>query len=180
MKKPPRDGTMIIAEFKNNPTHLAAIWNPVDSKWAAAVPNAEPYHGVWNDWYFENESFSEEELVEWWPIEEPSKEFEKQIDRYFSEITDEQLRLDLEVAGYEFYKQVNIQILDECEENKIKPCPFCGTEPGIGIHNPKVDGKYQYQIRCESGNCPMDYVGGHGFATKEDVITAWNKRKENE
>jgi len=75
---------------------------------------------------------------------------------------------------------VNIQILDECEENKIKPCPFCGTEPGIGIHNPKVDGKYQYQIRCESGNCPMDYVGGHGFATKEDVITAWNKRKENE
>jgi len=58
----------------------------------------------------------------------------------------------------------------------IKPCPFCGTEPEIGTHNPKVDGKYQYQIGCASGNCPMDYVGGHGFTTEEEAIAAWNKR----
>jgi len=40
------------------------------------------------------------------------KELNERIDKYFSEISDEQLRLDLEKASYKIYKNVKIQILD--------------------------------------------------------------------
>ena len=62
---PPKDGTMIIAQFKNYPTPLAAMWNGAGQGWTAAVPHVELYQGIWNDWYFENEQFAEEELESW-------------------------------------------------------------------------------------------------------------------
>ena len=65
MPEPPRDGTIIIAEFKSYPTPLAACWNGCDKKWVAAVPNVEPVNGIWNDWYFENESFEDADIVGW-------------------------------------------------------------------------------------------------------------------
>jgi len=61
---------------------------------------------------------------------------------------------------------------------ELKNCPFCGSEPELGIHNPKINGEYQVQIGCVSGNCPMNHVGGHGFATEKEAITAWNTRTD--
>jgi len=31
---------------------------------------------------------------------------------------------------------------------RMKPCPFCGGMPTITEHVPKINGKYQWQIRC--------------------------------
>ena len=59
---------------------------------------------------------------------------------------------------------------------KLKLCPFCGQEPELSFHGPKIDGKYQYGIECVTGNCPMDYVGGHSFISENDAIKAWNTR----
>jgi len=39
-------------------------------------------------------------------MEKTFLELSERIDKYFSEISDEQLQLDLEEAGYEFYKNV--------------------------------------------------------------------------
>ena len=45
-------------------------------------------------------------------------ELEKKIDKYFSNLTDEQLQSDLEKAGYEFYKNIDIPIFSS--EEKLK------------------------------------------------------------
>lgn len=66
----PKDGTLIIAKFRNYPTPLAAMWNGHDQEWVAASPQVEPVNGVWNDWYFENERFKHEELTAWANIDE--------------------------------------------------------------------------------------------------------------
>jgi len=42
------------------------------------------------------------------------KKLTKKIDRYFSETSDDQLRVDVEKAGYEFYRNINIQIFSDC------------------------------------------------------------------
>lgn len=67
--KPPKDGTVFIAQFRNYPISLATMWNGASEEWITATPHVEPYKGIWNDWYFENESFSEEELESWMPMQ---------------------------------------------------------------------------------------------------------------
>ena len=61
----PKDGTMFIGQFKNYPVPLATMWNGASQEWIAAVPHCEPYLGKWNDFYFENENFTEEEMESW-------------------------------------------------------------------------------------------------------------------
>lgn len=63
--KAPKDGTKIIANFRNHNVIVVACWNGADKDWVAAVPNVEPYNGVWNDWYFENEHFADVDLIGW-------------------------------------------------------------------------------------------------------------------
>jgi hypothetical protein len=47
-------------------------------------------------------------------MEKKFQELSERIDAYFSETSDERLRLDLEKAGYEFYKHINMQIFNDC------------------------------------------------------------------
>lgn len=68
--KAPKDGTMIIARFKNYPTPLADCWNGIECDWVAAVPHIEPfflppYIGKFGDWYFESEHFQDSDLESW-------------------------------------------------------------------------------------------------------------------
>lgn len=56
---------MILAAFEHYPSPLAAMYNECNGNWVAAVPQVEPFEGVWNDWYFENETFEDSELVKW-------------------------------------------------------------------------------------------------------------------
>ena len=59
---------------------------------------------------------------------------------------------------------------------ELKNCPFCGSEPELGLHGPLVDGEPRIAIWCVSGKCPMDDVGGNNFDTEEAAIKAWNTR----
>ena len=63
MKTPPKDGTMILAKFRGEPTPLAAMWNSAEQEWAVAVP--------YKNAFFETEGYSETELESWKPIGEP-------------------------------------------------------------------------------------------------------------
>ena len=56
-----------------------------------------------------------------------------------------------------------------------KPCPFCGSEPIVAEHAPKVNGEYQWMIACENPHCNFN-PSAHGFVSSEYVIKAWNTR----
>ena len=64
MKTPPKDKT-IIATFEGYPWETIAIWNPVDNKWVYVTSQCGMVNGEWNDWYFENETADEDELISW-------------------------------------------------------------------------------------------------------------------
>jgi hypothetical protein len=64
-------------------------------------------------------------------------------------------------------------------EQKLKPCPFCGSNK-IRICVGTIDNgvpcdmdKPYYQVRCCSCGCVVD---NYDNRTKEDVIKAWTKR----
>jgi len=63
---------------------------------------------------------------------------------------------------------------------ELKNCPFCGSEPELGLHGPLVDGEPRIAIWCVSGKCPMDDVGGNNFDTEDAAIKAWNTRADTE
>jgi len=64
-KQAPKDGTMILAMFNCYPTPVSAVWSGCDENWACAVPNVGPVEGIWDDWYFETERFSDDDLHCW-------------------------------------------------------------------------------------------------------------------
>ena len=56
--------------------------------------------------------------------------------------------------------------------DKIKPCPFCGSKAEIISFN------YEYgtvTIGCTNEDC--DITMGKGFFTDEEAIEHWNRRK---
>jgi len=65
MKTPPKDGTMILAQFKGYPAPLAAMWNGTNKEWVVAVPEVGAYNGVWEDTFFETEGYPDEEMEAW-------------------------------------------------------------------------------------------------------------------
>ena len=58
---------------------------------------------------------------------------------------------------------------------ELKNCPFCGREPTITEHMPKIHGEPQWQIGCEEDFCLIS-PGAYGFGSKEQAIKAWNSR----
>lgn len=71
----PKDGTQILAAFKNHPGVVMAVWNGANKEWCAATPQVGSYLGVFNDWYFENEYFKPDDLEVWGEIM-PRKSYE--------------------------------------------------------------------------------------------------------
>lgn len=57
------------------------------------------------------------------------------------------------------------------QENKLLPCPFCGTKPPA-LHIETIE--YGWLIHGCSGYCPAS--GGASGYTKEEAIARWNKR----
>ena len=81
---------------------------------------------------------------------------------------------------------------DDCEGNTTKQfcpkrnpkgtskpinCPFCGLEPTVSEHAPKVDGNAQWMITCENSHCNFN-PSAHGFVSSDYAIKAWNTRAE--
>jgi hypothetical protein len=63
----PKDGTTIIADFGWHQPSLA-IWNDIDHKWAAVSLNAQEMPDDKIDYWFENESFTMDDLEYWMPL----------------------------------------------------------------------------------------------------------------
>lgn len=62
---------------------------------------------------------------------------------------------------------------------KLKPCPFCGSEPEGPEKQTIGDGyshqnQYNYWIECINVNCSALIEGD----TEKEVITAWNTRHD--
>ena len=64
-------------------------------------------------------------------------------------------------------------------ENTLKPCPFCGGKVTLEEFDDEA-----YMITC--GNCHSATSfgivfedGTAGDATKEETVTAWNRRADN-
>lgn len=67
------------------------------------------------------------------------------------------------------------------QQDKLKPCPFCGGKAELVM----CDNGEIPQIRCSSClalmgwhcGCTSALKGQLNFDTKEEAITAWNRRK---
>jgi len=64
----PKDQT-IIADM-GLPWPVEATWCGADSRWVYANVQVGLFHGVYNDFYFENEQGEENELRSWMPMPE--------------------------------------------------------------------------------------------------------------
>lgn len=60
----------------------------------------------------------------------------------------------------------------KCEDNEVKPCPFCGSK-AIIIDKYKYNAGDRYRIFCTRCMAMID----PGYAQQEDtVMEMWNKR----
>ncbi len=75
-------------------------------------------------------------------------------------------------------------------ENKLKPCPFCGTMPYSSVESTGVR-KIKRYIQCDNANCgakiTFEYETQNGFLRFNEVykalnkaIETWNRRIDNE
>lgn len=60
---------------------------------------------------------------------------------------------------------------------ELKNCPFCGMEPVVSEHVPKVHGIMQWMITCENSHCNFN-PSAHGFSSSDYAIKAWNTRAD--
>lgn len=65
--------------------------------------------------------------------------------------------------------------------DKLKLCPFCGSE--ARIEEIRTFARIVYSVSCIDidRTCPMYYLKTRYFGTKKQAIEAWNRRvNENE
>ncbi|RLC88486.1 MAG: hypothetical protein DRJ03_02445 [Chloroflexi bacterium] len=60
-------------------------------------------------------------------------------------------------------------------EDKVKPCPFCGSQPEAQCHAYSL-GEPKYSFQCVKGHCPMEGVYTYKESSKKEAIKAWNTR----
>ena len=57
--------------------------------------------------------------------------------------------------------------------DKLKPCPFCGSEASITTkHLPEE----AWIIECSKHTCPASYMIGWWYDTIDEAIKFWNTR----
>lgn len=61
------------------------------------------------------------------------------------------------------------------EEIKLKPCPFCGTEPKMGVTEPTF-GEPRYFVECEGVGCNVVAYTPNEYETALEAAEAWNAR----
>lgn len=64
-KAAPKDGTVIIGDFKGYPFKTVCSWNGASKKWAVAELNIGTYEGEYVDTYFETEYYNDSDLLRW-------------------------------------------------------------------------------------------------------------------
>lgn len=61
------------------------------------------------------------------------------------------------------------------EETELKPCPFCGTEPKMGVTEPTF-GEPRYFVECEGVGCKVVAYTPNEYETALEAAEAWNAR----
>lgn len=61
------------------------------------------------------------------------------------------------------------------KEPKLKPCPFCGSQPKIIGNKTLVNNR----IVCNSPDCDMS-VETVFYTTREEAIDTWNTRNDDD
>lgn len=63
----------------------------------------------------------------------------------------------------------------EADEEKLLPCPFCGSEDDVKVFSRISSGYKLYGIRCENKNCLVN-TETVMFTTRDRAIATWNRR----
>lgn len=58
---------------------------------------------------------------------------------------------------------------------ELKPCPFCGTVPRIGVTEPTF-GEPRYFVECEGTGCKVVAYTPNEYETALEAAEAWNAR----
>lgn len=61
------------------------------------------------------------------------------------------------------------------EQQKLKPCPFCGSEAWIEEWADGCDGTYR--VRCCDTRCDVET---QIYLTEQEAIQVWNRRVESD
>lgn len=64
-------------------------------------------------------------------------------------------------------------------DDGLLPCPWCGKVPKVHRYALFKTREMRYGVWCHNGNpdaCPMTAIETLPFATREEAISAWNKR----
>jgi hypothetical protein len=65
-------------------------------------------------------------------------------------------------------------------EERLKPCPFCGSNAGIGERSyktPRTSGvQHGFTANCMNPKCLAVVAGIESFDTREEAAAAWNAR----
>lgn len=116
------------------------------------------------------------ELIKEQKVRETGKYTEglnKGLDIAKSIINDKTQAPTIEISTKEAEAGLHDEEWNNADKNeKIKPCPFCGSKAEIISFN------YEYgtvTIGCTNEDC--DITMGKGFFTDEEAIEHWNRRK---
>lgn len=58
---------------------------------------------------------------------------------------------------------------------KLKPCPFCGTVPQMGVTEPTF-GEPRHFVECEGIGCKVVAYTPNEYGTAQEAAEAWNRR----
>ena len=66
--------------------------------------------------------------------------------------------------------------------DKLKPCPFCGSEAKLEswMKYAEYEYKYEYKYECSDPCCQASYMMGAFFDSELEAREAWNRRADNE
>lgn len=62
--------------------------------------------------------------------------------------------------------------------SELKPCPFCGGEVEIEIHE-DIARRIKYGVECRNADCDVQPLTAW-YADKDECVEAWNRRAKDE
>jgi len=65
---PPKDGTVILGEFRELLGLHPATYSKAAKAWCVAILQVDLYEGEYSDYYFENEFIENNDLLTWQPM----------------------------------------------------------------------------------------------------------------
>ena len=65
-----------------------------------------------------------------------------------------------------------------CRADKLKPCPFCGSEVFLLDVATRSDADAKWDVYCRTHECFLNSGTNNMFSNREDAMIAWNTRSD--